>query len=420
MTGSDWGRLLPFPSPAARDAPIDLPAPPADDVVITLRLDLTDVRPAVWRRLEVAGDIPLDVLNDVLMTAMGWMGGHLHQFWPGQAWTGPRFLTDWDIEEGEEGTAESDVRLDQVLRAPGDKLRWSYDFGDSWEHVLKAEKVRPATPDNPPMRCIGGRMACPLEDCGGPPGHAEIRELLATDPGRTRWPDHLREWVPADYDPDDFDPDDVNVALALVGATPEDVLAAFDAAMSETRGASTDELSGLDDRVRTFLVGLPTAATAALSMVAAQSAVPPPATPGLADVARPWQSLLDAAHPDGIPLTAAGRMRPAVVQQLADDTGLSQWWIGKANREDQTYPIADLRTDAVRAGLLRKYKDKLLLTKLGAAVRTDPDAVLTAVAHGLLGGPEPPKPSRSRASWFFSTWPPACRRTKRSRRPWDG
>lgn len=382
--------ILPFPS---RDGVVKLPPPPAQDVQITFRVDLSEVRPTVWRRLEVSGSIPLDVLNEVLCMAMGWAGSHLHQFWPGRAWTGPRFLTDWDIqEEGEEGTAEADVRLDQVLRGPGDTLRWSYDFGDGWEHVLKAEKVRPAIAEDPPMRCLAGRNACPLDDCGGPPGHAEIRELLETDPGRAGWPEELKDWVPRDYDPNHFESDEVNLAIALIAVPSADVVSAFQAAVSE----NSDDVTVLADPVREYLQGLPAPAAAALTIIAAQSAHPGDEHPDLAGAVGPWLLMLDLAQGSGIPLTAAGWMKPAVVLEIASRTGVTDDWIGKANREDLTPPIADLRSTAMEAGLLRKYKGRLVQTKLGSSVRTDPDLLATALSEGTLRGKAKPAESGAR------------------------
>lgn len=41
---------------------------------------------------------------------------------------------------------------------------------------------------------------------------------------------------------------------------------------------------------------------------------------------------------DRVQLTAAGYLKPALVERIAERTGLADWWIGKANREDQTYP----------------------------------------------------------------------------------
>jgi hypothetical protein len=96
--------------------------------------------------------------------------------------------------------------------------------------------------------------------------------------------------------------------------------------------------------------------------------------------------LLRLAGTDGIPLTGAGWMKPAIVEQIAGEFGLLGTWMGKGNRENQAMPIADLRASAVTSGLLRNHRGRLLVTTLGASVRTDPDRVLTAVARGLLRG----------------------------------
>jgi predicted transcriptional regulator len=63
------------------------------------------------------------------------------------------FLTDFDREEGEtDGLYEGDVRLDQVLADPGHRLFYAYDFGDSWSHTVKLEKVEPWVQDAPTGR----------------------------------------------------------------------------------------------------------------------------------------------------------------------------------------------------------------------------------------------------------------------------
>jgi hypothetical protein len=54
---------------------------------------------------------------------------------------------------------------------------------------------------------------------------------------------------------------------------------------------------------------------------------------------------------------------------------LANEWIGKGNRENQTLPVLDLRESAQKAGLLRKYRGKLLLTSQGRALRGDPLAL---------------------------------------------
>lgn len=45
-----------------------------------LRVELQYIKPAIWRRIIVPGSIRLGKLHVVLQLAMGWEGGHLHEF----------------------------------------------------------------------------------------------------------------------------------------------------------------------------------------------------------------------------------------------------------------------------------------------------------------------------------------------------
>jgi len=158
----------------ARVQPRPEPAPDHPSTY-TVRLELDGAAPEIWRRLELASDLTLDALHDVVQAAMGWTDSHLHQFRMDDR-TEP-FLTDFAEEEGDEGIHERDVRLDQVLASPGDRLSYDYDFGDGWDHTLELETV--SEYDGEVARVLDGRRACPPEDCGGIGGHDEIRELLA-------------------------------------------------------------------------------------------------------------------------------------------------------------------------------------------------------------------------------------------------
>ena len=53
------------------------------------------------------------------------------------------------------------------------------------------------------------------------------------------------------------------------------------------------------------------------------------------------------------------------------ELGWESRWVGKVNREDQTFPILQLRDSAQRLGLLRKLKGRLVL---GATVKKALDA----------------------------------------------
>jgi len=207
-----------------RRPPIELPRPPAEATTFRVRVDLRGAKPPIWRRLELSSDLHLDVLHDVLQTAVGWFDCHLHAF----HLAGERsaaFLTDYDLEEGEEGTGEADVRLDQVLREVGDRLIYQYDFGDGWEHIIRLEAVSPPAPGDPGARCVAGRRAGPPEDIGGIWAYNGVAASLTGEPGAPALDEHMMEWLPPELDPTAFDVAEVNYALEqLVGnRTPEEI-----------------------------------------------------------------------------------------------------------------------------------------------------------------------------------------------------
>jgi len=55
----------------------------------------------------------------------------------------------------------------RLLAEAGDSVRYTYDFGDGWEHGIVLEKGLPVDPNMTYPLCMGGAGACPPEDCGG-------------------------------------------------------------------------------------------------------------------------------------------------------------------------------------------------------------------------------------------------------------
>jgi Plasmid pRiA4b ORF-3-like protein len=66
---------------------------------------------------------------------------------------------------------EGEITLARVLQGPGDRLIYTYDFGDDWDHELMFEHEVPAEPGAVYPRCVAGKGACPPEDCRGPWGY---------------------------------------------------------------------------------------------------------------------------------------------------------------------------------------------------------------------------------------------------------
>jgi hypothetical protein len=135
-------------------------------------------KPPVWRRVLVHAEASLGELHQVIIAAMEWDGGHLHMFSDSIAQYGP----DGEDED------EDEFALADVLAGPVDRLRYTYDFGDEWDHDIKLEKVLLPDPDlhaTAVAVCLAGKGACPPEDCGGPWGYADLKETMPTRPTRS-------------------------------------------------------------------------------------------------------------------------------------------------------------------------------------------------------------------------------------------
>jgi hypothetical protein len=92
-----------------------------------------------------------------------------------------------------------------------------------------------------------------------------------------------------------------------------------------------------------------------------------------ADAVAPFETLMDVLG-DGVRLTGAGYLPPAVVIELGERTGAARWWIGKMNREDQTFPIRRLRGAARALGLVSVRRGVLAPSAAAKRHRGDPRA----------------------------------------------
>jgi hypothetical protein len=182
---------------------------PASQPVHRLKVALRGSKPPIWRRLEVPSGITLQRLHLVIQQAFGWENDHLWVF---------------STSAGEYGTASAELghrsaaakKLSDVAPQPGSRIRYTYDFGDGWEHEITVEGVLPAEPGVAYPRSTAGRRACPPEDCGGIWGYDYLLGVLA-DPRHEEHAERL-EWLGLDsaaqFDPAAFEVTKVNHALS--------------------------------------------------------------------------------------------------------------------------------------------------------------------------------------------------------------
>ncbi|MCA2960465.1 MAG: plasmid pRiA4b ORF-3 family protein [Silvanigrellales bacterium] len=177
--------------------------------LVEMKVTLEEVKPAVVRKLIVSTRHSLDELHDIIQTAMGWQDCHLHAFQiPGTRESFGKIST---FDGGEDLENEEDFSIRDLLARGVKKLRYTYDFGDDWEHTIAFGKTVSATPGTRYPLCIAGQGACPPEDCGGPWGYAEKMEILS-DPKHEDY-EETREWMESIIVPDHFSVDEVNARL---------------------------------------------------------------------------------------------------------------------------------------------------------------------------------------------------------------
>src|SRR6476619_597446 len=120
-------------------------APKAGDLIYQFKVTLLDIKPAIWRRIQVP-DCTLADLHEYIQAAFGWENYHMHQFDIDGERYGPPAPDDMDF--GLEMIDETDVSLSTLIPKSGRKSRWiyEYDFGDGWRHEVLFEGFVTAVP----------------------------------------------------------------------------------------------------------------------------------------------------------------------------------------------------------------------------------------------------------------------------------
>jgi hypothetical protein len=181
-----------------------------------LRVSLRDIRPQIWRSIRVPGNFSLGQLNDVIQGAMGWHNSHLHSFTIDEIEYGPIQLMGGEFSEFD--VDEEDIMLDELDLREKHRFLYVYDFGDYWEHQILVSKILPVEDfsvlEKYNAYCLGGKRACPPEDCGGPDGYGEIINALKSPQKKKHH--ELLVWNNAEaFDPEFFNVDLANKRMAL-------------------------------------------------------------------------------------------------------------------------------------------------------------------------------------------------------------
>lgn len=154
--------------------------------------------PTVWRRVVVPDEFTFLHLHLVIQYSFGWEDAHLFQFSLSGWGSSPRIKMPDEENNSSSGFGSRgenlhpfEVKLSDIFFSEKQKYTYIYDFGDDWFHQITLEKI---TEDKVlHARCIKANGACPPEDCGGPWGYENLKEVLLDK----KHPEHkdMKEWL---------------------------------------------------------------------------------------------------------------------------------------------------------------------------------------------------------------------------------
>ena len=206
-----FGQWFGTPAPAPTSGKAGKRAKAAGKPAATVhqfKITLDDIRPVIWRRIQLPSEATFWDLHCAINDAMGWEDAHLHEFQLGNKRDSQRIGIPAEDDSpwgGDDALADWDVPIATHFATAGTHCNYLYDFGDGWTHKIKLEAITPREPKTRYPRCLDGARACPPEDCGGPPGYEQICTALADPTNADGDIEELLEWF-ADYDPEAFDP----------------------------------------------------------------------------------------------------------------------------------------------------------------------------------------------------------------------
>lgn len=151
-----------------------------------IRISIRDCEPPCVRTLLVPKDFSFLELAGAVNIAMEWWEGHPYEFIvPSRQVT----LADMVVETG---TYRQMPESTPISKFEGDRIVYTYDFGDEWTHDIEFEGTDPDY-DNDFPRMVSFEGRSPPEDCGGVWGYRNLLEALA-DPANPRHGD-LSAWA---------------------------------------------------------------------------------------------------------------------------------------------------------------------------------------------------------------------------------
>ncbi|KEF38478.1 Plasmid pRiA4b ORF-3-like protein [Schinkia azotoformans MEV2011] len=139
-------------------------------MILQLKITLRDSKPPIWRRIEIRDSMTFYELHQAIQIAFDWFDYHMHGFNVRRT-NGFKINNSLSIKPA--GNAnyeliktfdEDESLLKEIFKQEKDKVIYTYDYGDNWEHEIVLEKILPEQVGVFYPRCTKALRAAPEED----------------------------------------------------------------------------------------------------------------------------------------------------------------------------------------------------------------------------------------------------------------
>ena len=183
------------------------PAQISSNQIVRLKITLDDIKPAIWRRIEVPLATSLLALHEVIQAVMLFENCHLFDFVTGTRGTETRYIIpdpndDFADDDFGDTMDASKTELGTLIEVGIKRLVYTYDFGDNWQHTILIEAVAATDSGTSYPRFIEGANRAPPEDVGGVPGFENFLNVMAK-PKHPEYAD-IKQWYGRTFDPMDI------------------------------------------------------------------------------------------------------------------------------------------------------------------------------------------------------------------------
>lgn len=170
------------PKRTARTTKDKKASPDSPPKTLLLKIQMKGVtKPPMWREVEIADNLDFEVLHTVIQCVTGLDNYHMWQFnrtaYDNSLSIAPPHEDDFMGGFDSVTDIASETPLSDYLNNVGDKLEYTYDFGDDWIFTVSVKKI--IEQKSPYPVCTAFKSALnALEDSGGPWEYERYRQYL--------------------------------------------------------------------------------------------------------------------------------------------------------------------------------------------------------------------------------------------------